>query len=222
MNEAEAKAWLADTLDVSRETMEVLEAFIDYLKREAQSQNLIAKSTLDIVWSRHIVDSAQLLAHLPQETDGTLKWLDLGSGAGFPGLVIGMLTGHQVTLVESRARRIEYLQRAVEMLDLEESVTVAGMSLEKFETAKFDVVSARAFAPLPKLLTLAERFSTENTHWLLPKGQNAARELSEAQKQIEWRGRLKFHVKQSLTDEDAQILAGQLLSRKPGKRRKRS
>ena len=214
--------WLTDTLDVSRETMEVLEAFVGYLKREAQSQNLIAKSTLDIVWSRHIVDSAQLLAHLPHETDGSQKWLDLGSGAGFPGLVIGILTGHQVTLVESRTRRIEYLQRAVEMLDLEESVTVAGMSLEKFETAKFNAISARAFAPLPKLLTLAERFSTENTHWLLPKGRNAARELSEAQKQIEWRGRLKFHVKQSLTDDHAQILAGQLLSRKPGKRRKRS
>ena len=223
MNEAEAKMWLTDTLDVSRETMEVLEAFVGYLKREAQSQNLIAKSTLDIVWSRHIVDSAQLLTHLPQEeSGGAQKWLDLGSGAGFPGLVIGILTGHRVTLVESRARRIEYLQRAVEMLDLEESVTVAGMSLEKFETAKFDVVSARAFAPLPKLLRLAERFSTENTHWLLPKGRNAARELSDTQKQVEWRGRLKFHVKQSLTDEDAQILAGQLLSRKPGKRRKRA
>ena len=202
--------------------MVVLECLIAYFKREAQSQNLIAKSTLDIVWSRHIVDSAQLLTHLPQESGGAQKWLDLGSGAGFPGLVIGILTGHRVTLVESRARRIEYLQRAVEMLDLEGSVTVAGMSLEKFETAKFHVVSARAFAPLPKLLTLAERFSTENTHWLLPKGRNAARELSEAQKQIEWRGRLKFHVKQSLTDDHAQILAGQLLSRKPGKRRKRS
>ena len=220
MKEDEAKSWLTENLNVSRETMEMLETFIGFLKREAQSQNLISASTLDIIWSRHIVDSAQLLACLPQgETNQ--NWIDLGSGAGFPGLVVAILSPHKVTLVESRARRIEYLERAVRMLDLEDRVTVAGKTLEKLETAEFDIISARAFAPLPQLLTLAERFSTENTYWLLPKGRNAARELEDAQKQPEWRGRLDFELKQSITDADAQVLTGRLLSQLPGKRRKK-
>lgn len=220
MNEEAAKAWLTENLNVSRETLDILETFIGFLKREAQSQNLISASTLDIIWNRHIVDSAQLLASLPR--NGSSKnWIDLGSGAGFPGLIIAILSQHRVTLVESRARRIEYLERAVGMLDLEDRVKVAGKPLEKLETAKFDIVSARAFAPLPQLLSLAERFSTENTYWLLPKGRNAARELEDAQQQPEWRGRLDFELNQSITDADAYILTGRLLSQLPGKRRKK-
>ena len=220
MTEEEAKSWLTENLNVSRETMEMLETFIGFLKREAQSQNLISSSTLNAIWSRHIVDSAQLLACLPPCESGK-TWIDLGSGAGFPGLIIAILSQHKVTLVESRARRIEYLERAAGMLDLEDQVTIAGKALEKLETAEFDVISARAFAPLQQLLTLAERFSTENTLWLLPKGRNAARELADAQKQLEWRGRLDFELKQSITDADAQILTGQLHAQQPSKRRKK-
>ncbi len=202
MKEEDAKAWLSGTLHVSRETMERLEAFAAYLRREAQSQNLIAASTLDHIWARHIADSAQLLTM----TDGLVwkNWLDLGSGAGFPGLVVGILTGKPVTLVESRARRIDYLRRAAEMLDLEKYITVIGKPLEKVQSAEFCVISARAFAPLPRLLSGAARFSRENTLWLLPKGRNAASELSEAQQK--WR--LNFRVEPSITDQEAGILVG--------------
>lgn len=220
MNEEEAKGWLTENLNVSHEAMESLESFTSFLKREAQSQNLISSSTLDTIWSRHIVDSAQLLTCLPP-SDSRKTWIDLGSGAGFPGLVIAILSQHQVTLVESRTRRVEYLERAVAMLDLEGRVTIAGKTLEKLETEEFDVISARAFAPLQQLLSLAERFSTENTYWLLPKGRNAARELADAQKQLEWRGRLDFELKQSITDADAQILTGRLHAQPPSKRRKK-
>jgi 16S rRNA (guanine527-N7)-methyltransferase len=204
MTEEEAQDWLRDTLHVSRETMDRLGQFAAYLTCEAASQNLVSASTLDQIWARHIVDSAQLLTLLPN--DSWRNWLDLGSGAGFPGIIIAVLTGKPVTLLESRARRIEYLQRAVEMLGLEKNVDVAGVPLEKFKTKQYAVISARAFAPLPRLLTGAARFSTENTIWLLPKGRNAATELAEAQKSWD----LMFHVKQSITDSDAGILVGTL------------
>lgn len=213
MTENEAIAWLQAQLHVSRETLEALEAFVAFLKREAESQNLISASTLDHIWSRHIVDSAQLLLFTDTSAPPS-NWLDLGSGAGFPGLVIALLTNHHVTLVESRARRIDYLQRAVEMLDLTHRVKVAGVTLERLETAPFSVISARAFAPLPKLFDLAARFATNNTLWLLPKGRNAKAEWEGAQ--ALWDG--NFQVMDSVTDQEAGILVGTLL----GKRKNRT
>jgi len=205
MTEQEAVLWLESELGVSRETMDSLKTFVAFLKREASSQNLISASTLDHIWARHIVDSAQLLQLLDHATAAT-RWLDLGSGAGFPGLIIAMLTDYNVTLVESRARRIDYLQRAVEMLDLTRRVHVAGIALERLETAPYSVISARAFAPLPKLFDLAERFATNKTLWLLPKGRNADHEWQDAQGV--WDG--NFQVMKSITDEDAGILVGTL------------
>jgi 16S rRNA (guanine527-N7)-methyltransferase len=211
MNEAEARSWLESELNVSRETFAQLERFIAFLRVEAESQNLIAASTFETIWARHIVDSAQLLKLLPAGHQG--NWLDLGSGAGFPGLVIAMLTNRPVTLVESRARRIDYLQRAVKMLDLENQVQIAGMALEKVKTEKYAVISARAFAPLPRLLAGAARFSTENTIWLLPKGKNAVKEYEEV-KDI-WS--VDFQLVPSLTDAEAGILAGKLRGTTPKK-----
>jgi 16S rRNA (guanine527-N7)-methyltransferase len=213
MTENEAMEWLKAQLHVSRETLDALERFAAFLKREAESQNLISASTLDHIWSRHIVDSAQLL--LFTDTSAPPRnWLDLGSGAGFPGLVIALLTNHHVTLVESRARRIDYLQRAVEMLDLTHRVKVAGVTLERLETAPFSVISARAFAPLPKLFDLAARFAANNTLWLLPKGRNAKAEWEGAQ--ALWDG--NFQIMDSVTDQEAGILVGTLL----GKRKNRT
>lgn len=215
MNEADARAWLESELNVSRETFDQLEHFIAFLRREAESQNLIAASTFDSIWARHIVDSAQLLKLLPAAHEG--NWLDLGSGAGFPGLVIAILTKLPVTLVESRARRVDYLQRAVQMLDLENRVDIFGMALEKVKTEKYAVISARAFAPLPRLLGGAARFSTENTIWLLPKGKNAVKEYEEV-KDI-WA--VDFQIVPSLTDAEAGILTGKLRGntpKNPGKR----
>jgi 16S rRNA (guanine527-N7)-methyltransferase len=213
MTETEAIAWLKAHLNVSRETLEALETFVEFLKREAESQNLVSASTLDHIWSRHIVDSAQLLLFTDASAPRT-NWLDLGSGAGFPGLVIALLTNYNVTLVESRARRIEYLQRAVEMLDLTHRVRVAGVPLERLETAAYAVISARAFAPLPKLFDLAARFATNNTLWLLPKGRTAKAEWEGAQAQ--WGG--DFRVMDSVTDQEAGILVGTL----SGKRKARA
>jgi 16S rRNA (guanine527-N7)-methyltransferase len=209
MTEADAQEWLRANFDVSRETLVRLEAFVAFLTREAESQNLISASTLDHVWSRHVVDSAQLLKFVPPTTTGK-GWIDLGSGAGFPGVVIAILSNFNVTLVESRARRIDYLQRAVALLGLESRVSIAGMALERLETAPYSVISARAFAPLPRLFDLAARFSTDNTLWLLPKGRNAAKEWDQVKR--DWNG--EFRIENSVTDAEAGILVGNLTEKR--------
>lgn len=209
MTEDEAKSWLIETFDVSRETQERLETFVAFLKAEAQLQNLISSATLDQIWARHIADSAQLLRFAPE----CGEWLDLGSGAGFPGLIVPMLSKHRVVLVESRAKRIDFLERAIEILGLADVAVVAGMPLDRLETAPYSVISARAFAPLPRLLDVAHRFSDDKTVWLLPKGRKAANELHEAQSCWD----LDFSVEPSVTDCDAGILVGKLLGqRAPG------
>ena len=206
MTEEQAQDWLCANFDVSRETWERLEAFVAFLRREALSQNLISASTLDSIWSRHIVDSAQLLKLFPDSAPGSSSWLDLGSGAGFPGIIVAILSEHKVTLVESRGRRIDYLQRAITLLELEGNVTLAGMPLEHLETAPYSVISARAFAPLPRLFELAARFSTDKTIWLLPKGRNAGKEWREVQPA--WTG--NFRIEPSVTDAASGILVGHL------------
>ena len=121
---------------------------------------------------------------VPRETIALLQpdtspWLDLGSGAGFPGLVIAALRpSWDVRLVESRKRRVEWLERVREALALPRC-TVVGKRLEDVETVSTGVISARAFAPMVKLLDLSQRFSTDATVWLLPKGRSAAQELAE-------------------------------------------
>ena len=201
MTEDEARTWLDQNFNVSRETWEKLEAFITFLKVEAARQNLISASTLDHIWARHIVDSAQLRMLAPSEPG---QWIDLGSGAGFPGIVVALLSDWHVVLVESRAKRIEYLNRAVVFLGLEGRTRVAGMPVERVEGQKYDVISARAFAPLPKLLDLSARFSTDKTKWLLPKGRNAVNELEEARKAWDF----DLSVEPSVTDPEAGILVG--------------
>jgi 16S rRNA (guanine527-N7)-methyltransferase len=203
MTEDEARVWLDSNFDVSRETNQRMEAFAAFLKEEAQKQNLISAATLGHIWARHIVDSAQLLRFAPPKG----RWLDLGSGAGFPGIVVALLSVHRVTLVESRAKRIDYLERLITHLGLEDKAAVVGMPVERLETAPYSVISARAFAPLPLLLDLSARFSTAKTIWLLPKGRNAVKELHEAH----GRWNLDFAVESSVTDDEAGILVGRLL-----------
>lgn len=203
MTEKEAQDWLRDKFDVSRETWEQLEGFLALLAEEMLLQNLISKSSAENVWDRHVVDSAQLLLHAPQKQSGKV-WLDLGTGAGFPGIVVAILSNYNVQMVESRSRRSAFLETVVNKLGLTENSLVVGDRLENVESHPVDVISARAFAPLPKLLSLSHRFSTENTVWLLPKGKNAVREL----KGLSPKRQKMFHVEQSLTDPEAGILVG--------------
>ncbi len=199
MTEAEAHDWLVERFGVSRETYARLKSFVAALIEENSRQNLISASTVSHIWARHIVDSAQLLTL--QSTKPNSLWLDLGTGAGFPGIVIAILSERPVLLVESRRKRFQFLAEQAEALGLA-NVHVHGGRLETLETKIAGVISARAFAPLPKLMTLAHRFSQKDTVWLLPKGQSVREELESVRGS--WQG--AFHVKPSLTDADAAII----------------
>jgi 16S rRNA (guanine527-N7)-methyltransferase len=181
---------------VSRETFEKLEAYVALLTAENARQNLVSASTLDHVWDRHILDSAQLLRFEPRPT---ASWVDIGSGAGLPGIVIAILARGPVTLVEPRRLRADFLHKAVESLQL--GATVFCGKAERLG-GQFDAITARAVAPLSRLLELSHHLSTGKSVWILPKGRNAQSELAEAQRA--WHG--VFHVEQSVTDADSQII----------------
>ena len=203
VTEEEARAYVAGLTDEAG--MARLEEFAALVLDENQRQNLIAKATEPHIWQRHIADSAQLTENVSRETFGPNAqgpWLDLGSGPGFPGLVIAALHPNMpVVLVESRARRVEFLQRAIEALNLPKC-RVEGQRLERVTPFPARAISARAFAPLPKLLELSAPFSTRATVYVLPKGRSAAQELESLKPSI----RTMFHVKHSLTDPDAGII----------------
>lgn len=200
-DEITARGYVASQCNAA--AMEKLELFVSMLSVEAEVQNLVARPSLEIVWQRHIADSAQLLEHVPRETG---LWIDLGSGAGLPGIVIAIMRPDwPIKLVESRKRRIEWLAHLVEELGLN-NCEVVGSRLELVESVPAAVICARAFAPLATILTLARRFSTSDTLWLLPKGRSAAQELEA----LDASRRDMFHVKQSITDPDSGIIVGKL------------
>lgn len=207
MDEAQAQTWLVGSLGVSRETYAKLEQLRMLVLAESVRQNLISAATIPHFWVRHILDSAQLLPLASKAEPGT--WLDLGTGAGFPGMVIAILSERPIILVESRRKRFEFLRQMANALNLAH-VSVHGGRLESLATRSVSVISARAFAPLPRLLDLAARFSRNETLWLLPKGQSAQEELALIDKL--WHG--EFHVNQSMTDENAAILVAQGVSRR--------
>ena len=199
-DEAAARAFTADFTDSAG--MARLERFAELLAEENKQQNLVSQASLAEVWRRHIADSAQLLSYVPRGTSG--PWIDLGTGAGFPGLVIAILRPEwDIRLIESRKRRVEWLGRACSELGLSNCSTI-GKRLEDVESVAAGVISARAFAPMVKLLELSQRFSTDATVWLLPKGRSAAHEL----RQLAPQTRRTFHVEQSRTDADSGIIVG--------------
>ena len=208
MDEKGARAWVEREFDVSRETMAKLDAFADLLRTENERQNLVSRGTLDRLWLRHIADSAQLLRFAPAGA----SWVDLGTGAGFPGLIVAALHDGPVTLVEERRLRAEFLRAAAEAMGLR--IEILHARAERLPPRPFDVISARAFAPLEKLLSLGTAFSTQKSLWLLPKGRNAEAEL--AALAPSWQG--DFRLEPSVTDETAQIIVAEGVRKQPGRR----
>lgn len=199
MTEEEARRWLQIQFDVSRETWGQLERYVSILLEEMTRQNLIAESTRPNVWSRHIVDSAQLVLLAAGAEQG--PWVDLGSGAGLPGIVASILSKRDVTMIESRRKRVDFLNYVIGELGLEDASVFAGR-VESSPTRRAAVISARAYAPLPKLFASAMHLSGPNSLWILPKGKNAHNELEVAR--ASWQG--VFHVERSVTDPESAII----------------
>lgn len=184
--------------DVSRETWDRLQRYAVILRAEAERQNLIARSTFETLWERHILDSAQLVAFQPQDA---ASWVDIGSGAGLPGIVVALLTQGPLTLVEPRRLRAEFLARVVDDLGLDHRVSVTCSKVEKV-SGRFDTITARAVASLSRFLEMSHHLSTKNSVWILPKGRSAESELAEARRSWHCEARIET----SGTDAQARIL----------------
>ncbi|KQN93174.1 hypothetical protein ASE95_07005 [Sphingomonas sp. Leaf231] len=195
MNEEEARLWCEVRYD--RQTVESLGQFVDIVIAENGRQNLISPASCSEIWSRHIVDSAQL-SDLSDPKART--WFDVGSGAGFPGMVIAMVSGVHMTLIEPRARRAAFLSEAAARLSLK-NVTVCQAKAEGVE-GRADVISARAVASLTTLIAMTGHLCHERTRLILPRGQNGASEVE----QLPTKMRAMFHVEQSLTDAASVIV----------------
>ncbi|AUW56907.1 16S rRNA (guanine(527)-N(7))-methyltransferase RsmG [Sphingobium sp. SCG-1] len=208
MTEDEARDWLIQK-GVSRETYARLETYVELLLEEADRQNLISASTRDSVWARHIVDSAQLLDWVP-EMESAKLWIDIGSGAGLPGLVVALLSDWNVALVESRRKRVDFLHKVSCHLQLD-NVSIMGSRVEVLSFSESaSIISARAYAPLSKIFETTSHVAGSETFWLLPKGKSWQSDLDAASR--EWKG--SFHVEQSVTDSESAIIVAQGVKRR--------
>jgi 16S rRNA (guanine527-N7)-methyltransferase len=168
---------LAQLIDVSRETLDRLQRYLDLLQRWQRAINLVGPKTMVDPWRRHILDCAQLLPHMPAAAGATV---DLGSGAGLPGLVLAILGRPGMHLVESDQRKAQFLKEARRLLALD--VTVHAQRIDALPPMKAGVLTARALAPLPRLLELAVPLVNVDTVCLFLKGRAGQDELTEARK----------------------------------------
>lgn len=192
--------------NVSRETMRRLEAYAGLLIEWSQRINLIGRSTQADLWRRHFLDSAQLLPLIPP---GTRNLIDLGSGAGFPGLVLAILGVPGVELVEADRRKATFLREAARVTQAE--ITLSGCRIEAVPPHLADIVTARGCAPLDRLLPLAERFIGPRTVCLFLKGAQVEEELTVAGKA--WTMAVSRHPSRS--DPGGTVLSLQQVVREP-------
>ena len=170
-------------LGLSQPVVKQLDRYVEFLEEEQKKMNLVGASTLPAVWTRHILDSAQLF-RLLRPSDHIV--LDLGSGAGFPALVLAAMDTEKkyvFHLTESEGKKAEFLNKIIEVCDL--NVKVHNERIEQMKKFNADVITARALAPLDKLIKYALPFFTPETRCLFMKGAKANEELKIAQKKYQ-------------------------------------
>lgn len=192
---------LKTVLDVSHETIHRLTALVALLVEWQKRMNLVSAASLNEVWQRHVADSAQLAALIPAEAK-TL--VDLGSGAGFPGLVLAILLsgqeGFKAHLIESTGKKCDFLRTAIEATKAPAKVHQG--RIEETKRIAADVITARACAPLSELLSYAKRFATPHSLCVFPKGKGAEAELTQVQRS--WR--IAYKLVPSRTDPASRII----------------
>ncbi|HMD64220.1 MAG TPA: 16S rRNA (guanine(527)-N(7))-methyltransferase RsmG [Stellaceae bacterium] len=196
----------AELVPVSRETLARLEAYAELLIRWSARINLVGRDTIHDLWRRHILDSAQLHRFIPNLTQNLI---DLGSGAGLPGLVLAILGVPGVELVEADSRKAAFLREAARVTGAE--VTIRPCRIQSVPPHPVDIVTARACAPLDRLLDLAAPFLAPETLCLFPKGERYNEELTLARKA--WT--MNVSVEQSLSDRRGVVLRLQQVAREP-------
>lgn len=187
-------------IDVSRETFDKLSVYVYELLRWSNKHNLIAKSTYEEVWLRHILDSAQLVRLLASEN--SLSILDMGTGGGLPSVVLSLLTDHSITCVDARSKKTAFLNYIKGKLSLNLNIVHGRLEDEKIGIGVFDVITARAFASLIKIIPFHLKFSSYESRGFYFKGKNFAQEIDEARTKYDFQA--KCH--ESLTSSYSQII----------------
>lgn len=198
---------VASALDVSRETLDRLSAYVSLLEKWNPRINLVGRQTLADVWRRHILDCGQLIRYAPAEG----PWIDLGAGAGLPGLILAILTPVPVHLVESDSRKCVFLREAARITAVDATIHNARIETigDELSALAPTLVTARALAPLERLLEWIAAVAIPDTAILLLKGRDVEVELTEASKS--WTMQASLH--QSLSDSDGRVLKLKGLSR---------
>ncbi len=201
--------FLSNGLNVSRETFNRLEHYVNRVIESQENLNLIGSSTISTIWERHVLDSAQLISYLPDQPS---RIVDFGSGAGFPGIVIALLTQHSVICIESVQKKANFLESICAELSL--SCIVLNQRIEDLDPLKADVITARAVAPLTQLIELTKGHLLPEGFFLFPKGEKYAEELKKT------RERWLFDCEEyaSITNEKSRILRiSKVTSKRRGK-----
>ncbi len=194
----DVRSVLNDRYNVSHETLSKLSCFYDLLIKWQRRLNLISHKTINEIWDRHILDSAQLCSFLPEKP---CCILDVGSGAGLPGIVLSILTDHEIHLVESDQKKCAFLRTALSRI--KSNALVHENRLEEMSSLSADVITARAFAPLPRLLALTQKQHHPKLRFLLLKGRDVNSELINMHS---WQKILIINQYASITSEDGCIL----------------
>jgi len=202
MMDQNTKGKFADQFNVSRETIDRLDVYHKLLIKWNSKINLVSRSTIEDAWQRHFVDSAQIWCLADMKAQ---RWIDLGSGAGFPGLVIAAMAAEkspelEVILVESDQRKSVFMQTAAREMGVKARVVTE--RIEKLEPQEADILSARALSSLPQLLEFAEKHRKPDGICLFPKGERVESELTKAA--TSWH--ISYETFPSVTDSQAVIL----------------
>lgn len=191
---------------VSRETLDRLSDYASLLIAWNRRINLVGRNTIGDLWRRHILDSAQLFPLIPREARSLV---DLGSGAGLPGLILAIMGVPEVHLIESDTRKAAFLREAVRVTKA--PATIHATRIDRVPRFSADVITARAFAPLPELMEVSQRFLGPRTVCLFLKGRTVEEELTEASKA--WH--MQVYRQPSLADPSGCILRLEAIARDP-------
>jgi 16S rRNA (guanine527-N7)-methyltransferase len=174
-----------------------LEDFVLLLLQENQNFNFIGNSTIEDIWNRHILDCAQLLRFIENKNS---KFADLGSGAGFPGIILSILGLREIHLIEKAFRKCEFLRRA--KLFSQKRIFIHQTKLEELAAIEFDCITSRALAPLDQLLTYSKKFLKKDGYCLFLKGKNLEKEIELAKKTFQF----EYQLHSSLTSSESNII----------------
>lgn len=182
---------------LSKEQIIKLEKFISFLLQENNNFNFIGKSTIDDLWNRHVLDSAQLMKFIDNKN---LKFADFGSGAGFPGIILSILGLKEIHLIEKSFRKAQFLKNA--RLFSNNKIFVWQSRLEQLDELKFDCILSRALAPLEKLLDYTLKFIEKGGYCLFLKGKNLDQEILLAKRKFSF----EYELHSSITSQESNII----------------